>query len=209
MDKIRPFYNHPLFVEINVDHLLSIVDMITGGAQTDLHVAFTAHSIPMSMSSGCKYTAQLKEICGLVAEKCGIKNWNLVYQSRSGPPNIPWLEPDILDYIRKLNKQSVKELVIHPIGFVYDHLEVIYDLDCEAQALCTELGIKMHRARTASTNAKFVQMIRQLILERVETTTERPSLGIMGAASDNCSPDCCPQGMARLAVSSEAQKHKH
>ena len=191
IDKIRSYYNHPLFVETDTDHLLSTVSEIADGKKAEMSVAFTAHSIPLSMGGCSRYAAQLEEICALVAAKAGVEKWQLVYQSRSGPPAAPWLGPDILEHIRKLASESVKHLVIHPLGFVHDNLEIIYDLDYEAQALCAQLGMTMLRVRTACTGAKFVTLMRELIAERVKATTERPFLGTMGPLPDNCLPDCC------------------
>ncbi|MBX9720365.1 MAG: ferrochelatase [Candidatus Obscuribacterales bacterium] len=208
IDKIRPFFNHPLFIGANIDHLRAAIELVPAEHLTDVHVAFTAHSIPISMATGCQYANQLNEAAGLVAESCEMRNWKLVFQSRSGPPSVPWLEPDILDHIKEIHSQGVRHLIIHPIGFVSDHMEVIYDLDVEAADLCKELGITMHRVPSAGTSPKFIQMIRELILERTDAKSERPYLGTMGANPDTCPPECCPLGMGRPAVSSAAQEQK-
>ncbi len=202
IDKIRPFYNHPLFLAANIDHLRQKIELISPEHLTDVHVAFTAHSIPSSMAEGCAYAEQLNEAAGLVAQSCEMPNWKLVFQSRSGPPTIPWLEPDILKHIEQLHAQKVTHLLIHPIGFVSDHMEVIYDLDTEAAELCKQLGIAMHRVSAAGTSPKFIQMIRELIVERLDENSERPFLGTMGAVSDSCPADCCPLGMGRPAAPS-------
>jgi len=207
VNKIRSFYNHPLFIEANAEQMQSIIEAIPGETSPETAIAFTAHSVPMSMSTGCKYIEQLNEACQLVADKCGMHNWQLVYQSRSGPPSIPWLEPDILEHIKTLHSQGVKELIIHPIGFVSDHMEVIYDLDHEAKALCDELGIAMHRVKTAGTTHKFIEMIRELILERIEGSQPR-FVGTMGAVPDDCPPECCPLGMTRPATAHAAREQK-
>lgn len=197
IDKIRAYYNHPLFVEANFEQMRSVLASHVEGRQEALAVAFTAHSIPLSMAGGCAYQAQLMEISKLLSERCGLKNWSLVYQSRSGPPQVPWLEPDILDHIRKLHSEGVKELLVHPVGFVSDHMEVVYDLDHEAHDLCTQLGMKMHRSKTAGTHPKFIKMIRELILERLDLSKERPALGASGAVPDICPVECCPLGAVR------------
>jgi ferrochelatase len=119
--------------------------------------------------------------------------WDLVYQSRSGPPQQPWLEPDIGDFIRRLHDSNpeVQDLIVIPIGFISDHLEVLYDLDTEAQALCKELGINMVRAATVGTHPRFIRMIRELIEERISDSPNRLSLGSLGPKEDVCPEDCC------------------
>jgi protoporphyrin/coproporphyrin ferrochelatase len=206
VDKIRPFYNHPLFVETNANNLQAAVSKIPLSGRDSLQVAFSAHSIPVSMAGCCRYVAQLEEICALVAAKAGINDWQLVFQSRSGPPAVAWLEPDILDHIRRLASRSVRELLIHPIGFLHDHMEVVYDLDHEAKALGREIGINMHRVATAGCADGFIEMIRQLILERVEGRTQRPFLGELGALPDNCAADCCRSGTSQPAASPPAHE---
>ena len=199
IDKIRPFYNHPLFLECNLESLRGMLAQIDTERAKDAHIVFTAHSIPNAMSQGCDYAAQLNEFASLLAEAVSSNNWHLAYQSRSGPPQIPWLEPDILDKIRSLNDEGVKDIVLHPIGFVSDHMEVIYDLDHEARDLCDELGIRLHRVKTPGAHPIFVEMIRQLILERTGTDSARPSVGSRGALPDECINNCCPSGMSRPA----------
>ncbi|MBX9687007.1 MAG: ferrochelatase, partial [Candidatus Obscuribacterales bacterium] len=200
IDKIRPFFNHPLFVEANAEHLNQVLNTLPQDQKDSLYVAFTAHSIPKSMADNCNYSAQLTEVCRLLAEKCKIKTWNLVYQSRSGPPQIPWLEPDILAHIRALHQLGVKEILIHPVGFVSDHMEVKYDLDHEAHDLCKELGIVMHRTPSASINPHFIEMIRDLIIERLEERGEKAAIGNIAALPDQCAVNCCPLGLARPPV---------
>lgn len=192
--KMRPFFNHPLFVEANCQHLSKTLEA-TGLTDLDqLHVAFTAHSIPTSMASGCTYSTQLEEECELVATSCAVKNWKLVYQSRSGPPQVPWLGPDILDHIKTLKESGVQNLIIHPIGFVSDHMEVIYDLDHEARNLCDELQMRMWRVPCAGTNPKFIEMIQDLILENTEEGRSKKFVGKLGLIGDLCPPECCPLG---------------
>ncbi len=188
VEKLRAFYNHPLFVEANVDRISSA----TGGAKPS-HLAFTAHSIPESMAAHCEYAAQLEETGRLIAEALGIANWKVVYQSRSGSPSQPWLGPDICDHLREIDRAGVKDVVVAPIGFVSDHMEVVYDLDVEAQQLAHELGIKMIRAATAGTHPSFVKMIRELILERVDNAPAR-FLGASGPSHSICPVDCCLAG---------------
>ena len=188
VEKLRAFYNHPLFVEANVDRIRAA---FAGG--TPSHLAFTAHSIPESMAAQCDYAAQLEETGSLIAEALGVTNWKVVYQSRSGSPLQPWLGPDICDHLRELDRAGVKDVVVAPIGFVSDHMEVVYDLDVEAQQLASELGMKMVRAATAGTHPAFVKMIRELILERVDDAPAR-FLGSRGVSHSICPADCCLAG---------------
>lgn len=185
VEKLRAFYNHPLFVEANVERIRAACRDVTPS-----HVAFTAHSIPESMAAHCEYEEQLEETARLIAEDLSVTNWKVVYQSRSGSPAQPWLGPDICDHLRELDQAGVKDVVVAPIGFVSDHMEVVYDLDVEAQQLAGELGMKMVRAATAGTHPSFVKMVRELILERVDNAPAR-FLGSRGAAHSICPADCC------------------
>ena len=185
IDKLRAFYNHPLFIEANVEQIRAAVNQLKNP-----HLVFTAHSIPESMAAGCEYAAQLQETGGLIAAALEIDRWRIAYQSRSGPPTQPWLGPDICDCLRELNVQGVKNVVVAPIGFVSDHMEVVYDLDYEAQNLANELGLTMIRAATAGTHPAFVRMIRELIIERVDNAPAR-FLGSRGPSHDLCPADCC------------------
>ena len=191
VDKLRAFYNHPGFVEPNAEHLRAALEQIPSERRGAAHVAFTAHSIPLSMATGCDYEAQLLETCRLVAASAGHENWRLVFQSRSGAPTQKWLEPDILDYLRELKSEGTRDAVVAPVGFISDHMEVLYDLDIEAQRLSEELGLNMIRAATVGTHPTFVRMIRQLILERMDANPSRPALGTRGASHDVCPADCC------------------
>ena len=188
IDKLRAFYNHPLFIEANVDHIREAWSKLDANAQAQL--VFTAHSIPEAMAATCEYAAQLDEAGRLIAGALGIDNWRVVYQSRSGPPSQPWLAPDILDHLRELHAAGVENVVVAPIGFVSDHMEIVYDLDYEAQLLAQELGLKMVRAATAGTHPAFVRMIRELIVERMHNEPPR-FLGTRGPSHDVCPADCC------------------
>ncbi len=153
IDKIPPFSNHPLFVQAMADRVSDALAELPEG-----RLAFTAHSIPCSMAESSPYVRELETACAAVAKGVHRDEWRLVYQSRSGPPAQPWLEPDIRDYLRSL-KQDV---VIVPIGFLSDHMEVLYDLDTEARAVCEELGIRMVRAKTVGTHPAMIRMIAEL-----------------------------------------------
>ena len=189
VDKLRAFYNHPFFIEANADHVrAALIDL--GVTSTAVHLAFTAHSIPESMALNCAYAEQLQEASRLVANAVGIDDWQLVYQSRSGSPSQPWLGPDINDHLKYLGMQGTKHVVIAPIGFVSDHMEVIYDLDIEAKRLAEGMGIRLSRADTAGTHPLFVKMIRELILERTDGAPPR-FLGTGGPSHNTCDSACC------------------
>lgn len=190
VDKLRAFYNHPLFIEANVDHISAAWSKLDDDVRSQAQLVFTAHSIPESMAANCDYAAQLQEAGRLIAEALEIETWRVVYQSRSGSPSQPWLGPDISDHLRELRTQGVNGVVVAPIGFVSDHMEIVYDLDYEAQNLARELGMTMVRAATAGTHPAFVRMIRELMLERIHNEPAR-YLGSRGPAHDVCPVDCC------------------
>jgi ferrochelatase len=192
VDKLRVFHNHPGFVEPLVELVGTAFERIPEPARPDARLAFTAHSLPHSLAATSNYQLQLEETAGLVAAALGRKDWSLVYQSRSGPPGQPWLEPDIVDHLRALAASGVRDVVVAPIGFISDHMEVVYDLDLEARSRAVELGLNMIRAATVGTHPRFVRMIRELVLERLEDDPARLHLGSRGPAPDVCPPDCCP-----------------
>jgi ferrochelatase len=157
------------------------------------------------MAAGCDYERQLLETCRLVAEGAGAAGWRLVFQSRSGPPTQPWLEPDILDHLRALKEEGVTDAVVAPVGFISDHMEVLYDLDTEARQLAVEIGINMVRADTVGTHPAFVRMIRELILERLDPALPRRALGTFPPSHDVCPVDCCMSGISRPGASPAAR----
>jgi len=188
--KLRKFYNHPLFIEAQADEVRAAL----GGR--DAQIIFTAHSVPVSMAETSDYQKQLQESCRLVAEQLGTNDWRLVYQSRSGPPGQPWLEPDIGDVVRELDRGA--NVAVVPIGFVSDHIEVIYDLDTEVQAIARERGVNMVRAPTVGVHPKFLRMIRELIEERLGLSEPR-AIGQYPPSHDVCRADCCPAPARRMA----------
>jgi ferrochelatase len=200
VDKLRVFYNHPGFIEAVADHTLGGLRQLSEKERGRAKLVFTAHSIPLSLAQSSEYQPQLQEASRLVAERAasergGRSDFDLVYQSRSGLPTQPWLEPDILDFLRRYKQGGGNDaLVIVPIGFVSDHMEVLYDLDTEARDLCTEIGLRMVRVPCAGTHPRFVTMIRELIVERMATgeDVQRPALGMLGPSHDLCPVDCCP-----------------
>jgi ferrochelatase len=192
VDKLRVFFNHPGFVGPMAENVAACLDRFPPARRGATPVLFTAHSIPTSMADSCRYVAQLRESCRLVAEGAGAGTWELVFQSRSGPPTQPWLEPDVCDRIRELAATGHDGVIAAPIGFVSDHMEVLYDLDTEAADLCRSLGVRFERAATVGTAPAFVAMIRDLIAERHVGAADRPALGLLPASHDVCPVDCCP-----------------
>jgi ferrochelatase len=194
VDKVRAFYNHPGFVAANADHLRAALGQFPADRRAGVRVAFTAHSIPLAMAGNCDYERQLGETCRLVADAAAVgpERWRLVYQSRSGRPTDPWLEPDILDHLAALKAEGAADVVIHPAGFLSDHLEVLYDLDEEARLACERLGLTMVRAATAGTHPAFVSMLGGLIRERLDPNAPRRAEGGFGPSPDVCPADCCP-----------------
>ncbi len=191
VDKIRPFFNHPDFIQANAAMVQEALVQLPPERRPETHVAFTAHSIPLSLARTSAYQAQLQESARLVAQQVGAERWSLVYQSRSGPPHQPWLEPDICDHLEELHAQGITDVVVAPIGFLSDHLEVLFDLDTEAQGVAKKLGMTMVRAATVGTHPAFVRMVRELIRERVEGAPVQ-AVGRMDPCPHVCPPDCCP-----------------
>ncbi len=187
IDKIRQYYDHPGFIEPMVDATRTALDEVPAGSR----LVFTAHSIPESMADGSDYVDQLSEASRLIANDLGHGEWDLVWQSRSGPPHIPWLEPDINDHLEALSDAGVPGVVMVPVGFISDHMEVMYDLDTEATATAKRLGLPIARAATASTDARFVEMVIDLVEER-RSGTPAKSLGQFEVRPDVCRPGCCP-----------------
>lgn len=194
VDKVRVFYNHPDFIAANVDRVCAAIAKLPPAAQSRPFVAFTAHSIPSSMAAGCDYEKQLTETARLVAAELGLvaDQWKLVYQSRSGRPQDPWLEPDICDFIGTLDPRETPGLVIAPIGFLSDHIEVLFDLDEQGAEAAQARGLAMSRAGTVGTHPRFVTMIRKLIEERLDPAAPRESVGLYGSREDVCAATCCP-----------------
>ncbi|MGI8990496.1 MAG: ferrochelatase [Bryobacteraceae bacterium] len=187
IDKLRAFYNHPGFIEPMVENVGAAL-----ARMPESKVVYTAHSIPLSMAKTSCYEAQLREACRLVSAGLGRTDAELVFQSRSGLPGQPWLEPDIGDYIREYTwKTDSKQLIVVPIGFISDHMEVLFDLDTEAHRICAERGIRMERVATVGTHPAFIAMIAELIAERTVGAPRR-SLGALGPNHDVCPVDCCP-----------------
>jgi protoporphyrin/coproporphyrin ferrochelatase len=177
IDKLPVFYNRPGFVAACVDRLREATAAFLPFEPNSVRLVVTAHSIPGSMAETSAYERQLRETARLVADGAGFERLDLAFQSRSGSPNQAWLGPDILDHLRRLHQEGVANALVAPLGFISDHLEVLYDLDVEAAALARELGITFVRAATVGTHPAFIKMIRELILEPRHAA---------------CPDDCCP-----------------
>jgi len=190
--KTRMFYDHPGWVDANAELLAAAL-----ADHPDAHVLFSAHSIPAAMAAGCRYEAQLAESAALVAGVAGAAAWKVVYQSRSGPPHVPWLEPDVCNAIEQLAADGVEAVVVSPLGFVSDHLEVLYDLDVEARDAAEAAGLAFARVPSVGTHPTFVSMICELVQERLDPSLPRRSLGAGGPSYDVCPPGCCRPGTGR------------
>ncbi len=191
VDKLRLFWNHPGFIESMAERVEAALHSLPAASRARARLAFTAHSIPGAMAETSAYRDQLQAACALVAERLAApRPWRLVYQSRSGPPAVPWLGPDIGEHLEALRAEGAEAVVVAPIGFVSDHLEVRWDLDVEAGARAKALGMAFARAQTVGEHPRFIGMIRELILERT-ADAPRLALGAEGAAPDDCAPDCC------------------
>jgi ferrochelatase len=195
ISKLRQFWDHPGFVTPHIDAVRDALKSLDPARRTTTRLVFTAHSIPVSMArtagpNGGRYTAQLEETARLVhAAAAEDLSWDLVWQSRSGPPQVPWLDPDVNDHLTALAEQGVTDVVVSPIGFVSDHLEVIWDLDNEAAETAKKLGLGYARAATPGIDPRFVAMVRELVHERTSDAPLR-RLGTL-PVWDDCPDGCC------------------
>ena len=227
VDKLRHFHNHPGFVRPMADATIAAIAALPAALREGARLAFTTHSIPEAMAEtsgapddpargtpGGAYVAQHLEVARLVAEAVagatGVRDraWELVYQSRSGAPHIPWLEPDICDHLEAVHADGAPAVVMVPIGFVSDHMEVRYDLDTEATARAAELGLPVTRAATVGADPRFTAAVRELVLERAAgergERPERCALGVLGAGHDVCPVACCPNPRGPRPAAAEA-----
>ncbi|MEU1621873.1 ferrochelatase [Streptomyces sp. NPDC005722] len=222
VDKLRHYFNHPGFVRPMADAVLTALATLPEDVRDGAHLAFTTHSIPTAAAdtsgrpedhtrdgAGGAYVAEhldtARVIADAVREATGTdRPWKLVYQSRSGAPHIPWLEPDICDHLEELHASGAPAAVMVPIGFVSDHMEVRYDLDTEATAKAAELGLPVARAATVGADPRFAAAVRELVLERAATerglAPERCALGALGPSHDVCPVGCCPARSPRPAA---------
>ena len=198
IDRLRQFWDHPGFVEPHADAVRAALATLDADRRATTRLVFTAHSIPVAMAAtagpeGGRYQAQLRETARLVAGAAAPDlPYDLVWQSRSGPQRVPWLEPDVNDHLRELATGRVTSVVVSPIGFVSDHLEVVWDLDTEAASTAKQLGLDFVRAGTPGTDPRFVAMVRELVAERLNPldTAPRRRLGTL-PVWDTCPAGCC------------------
>ncbi|WP_028923068.1 ferrochelatase [Pseudonocardia acaciae] len=201
--KIRHFFDHPEFVASAAEAVRAATAELPEEHREQARLVFTAHSIPTAADAaagvpaegGHRYSRQVAEAARLVAAELGVDDYDLVWQSRSGPPSVPWLEPDVLDHLDTLHAKAVPAVVTCPIGFVSDHVEVVWDLDNEAAERAAEHGMAFARAATAGQDARFAQMVVELVREHLAAVPARalgtvPSAG-GGRNGEPCAPDCC------------------
>jgi protoporphyrin/coproporphyrin ferrochelatase len=192
VDRLRMFFNHPGFIEPMTERTRAALEQFPATRRQQAHLLFSAHSIPLAMAQNCQYESQFREASRLVAEGLGHSNWRLVYQSRSGPPSQPWLVPDVNDELRSIAASDPNgDVVVVPIGFISDHMEVLYDLDDEARKTAEAAGLNYVRAGTVGTHPRFVRMIRELVEERTTESPLRTALGLLAPNHDVCPADCC------------------
>lgn len=164
---VPSWFDHPLFVAAQAGHVRAALDRLPAEVRPDARVVFTAHSIPVPMADSSRYREQLTESARLVAAAADVADWTLVYQSRSGRPSDPWLEPDVCEYLRRERAAGLRAAVLCPIGFVCDHIEVLYDLDREAAGVCAEAGLPMVRAEAVNDDPLFLDMMADVVLRTV------------------------------------------
>jgi protoporphyrin/coproporphyrin ferrochelatase len=195
IDKLRVGYNHPGFIAAMADHVAAALQKVPANERAATPILFTAHSLPESMARSSSYEAQLNASCQLVGDALEHQRWRLVYQSNNASyGREPWLGPDIGAALGEVKAAAASSVVVAPIGFVCDHMEVVLDLDVEAAAKARELGLTMLRAATVGTHPAYVAMVRELVIERLREGTARPALGSLGPSHDRCAPDCCLSG---------------
>ncbi len=186
-------YDQHGFVEANAEHLQDVWRR-SGATHGETRLLFTAHSIPLAMAKTAPYQEHLNHSCAAVASQLGIDAWDLVWQSRSGPPSVPWLEPDVNDAIAKHHDAGCEHVIVHPIGFLSDHMEVIYDLDIEARETAEKLGMRFDRVHTPGTHPSFVSAVVDLI----ERALGRPPGPDVGDTTLSCKPGCCAYQPTRI-----------
>ncbi|MFD3830331.1 ferrochelatase [Streptomyces sp. NPDC058621] len=222
VDKLRHYFNHPGFVGPMTDGVLASLASLPQEVRAGAHLVFTTHSIPAAAAdasgpvgehteggAGGAYVRQHLDVAGVIAEAVRAQTgwglpWELVYQSRSGAPHVPWLEPDVCDHLEALHGAGAAAAVVVPVGFVSDHMEVLYDLDTEAVAKAAELGLPVVRSATVGADPRFAAAVRELVLERASAErgepVERCAVGLLGASHDLCAVGCCPARAPRPAA---------
>ncbi|MGW7453527.1 ferrochelatase [Streptomyces sp. NPDC054787] len=225
VDKLRHYFNHPGFVEPMIEGVIAALDTLPEETRAGAHLAFTTHSIPTAAAdtsgpvedhteggAGGAYVKQHLDVAEVIADEVAVRTggghpWQLVYQSRSGAPHTPWLEPDICDHLEALHGAGAPAVVMVPIGFVSDHMEVLYDLDTEATAKAAELGLPVARSATVGADPQFAGAVRELLLERAARergeSAEECWVGMLGQTHDLCAVGCCPGRAPRPAAAGE------
>jgi ferrochelatase len=192
---IRRHHDHPGLIEPAADRLTEALDRLPTSRRQEAVLTFSAHSIPTIMAAECRYEAEVAEVARLVANRvdpASNRRREVVWQSRSGPPSVPWLEPDVADRIRTLATEGVDAVVVSPIGFPVENFEIAWDLDVEAAQAAEESGMAFVRAQTVDDDPRFVAMLADLIAERTRPAVgERAALGVLGLAPDTCPAGCC------------------
>ncbi len=191
IQRVRVFWNHPDFLGTAAELLTE--SRVKANLSKNTPVLHTAHSLPVSMAATSDYEAQLNEAAQIVNELAGMEGpCEVVFQSRSGPPSVPWLEPSIDDRLQELAADGLSEVLVHPLGFIADHMEVLFDLDTQAAAVAEQCGMTMVRTPTVGAHPRFVSMMVDLVEEAAGLRDDRPALGVSGPRPDTCLLDCCP-----------------
>jgi protoporphyrin/coproporphyrin ferrochelatase len=164
---VGSWFDHPLWIAANAAHVSDALARLPEPARAKARLVFTAHSVPVPMAEASRYREQLEISSRLVAAEAGVRDWALVYQSRSGRPGDPWLEPDVCDYLRQARASGLEAAVLCPIGFVCDHIEVLYDLDHEAADVCAEIGLPMTRAEAVNDDPRFLDMMADVVMTTI------------------------------------------
>ena len=164
---VGSWFDHPLFIEANAAHVREARQRLPAEVRDAARLVFTAHSIPLPMAEASLYREQLQTSAPLIAEKAGVEQWALVYQSRSGRPQDPWLEPDVCEYLRSEHAAGLRAAIVCPVGFVCDHIEVLYDLDREAAEVCAEVGLPMARAEAVNDDPLFLDMMADVVMRTI------------------------------------------
>jgi ferrochelatase len=180
---VESWFDHELFVEVNANHVREALRKLSDEDRARARLVFTAHSIPTTMADASKYEAQLQAGARKVAERVGTSDWALVYQSRSGRPQDPWLEPDVCDYLRHEGAAGLSSVVLCPIGFICDHIEVLWDLDHDAANVCRDAGIRMVRAESANADPRFIDMMADVVLKTIRRYESGRPVPIVGRAA--------------------------
>jgi protoporphyrin/coproporphyrin ferrochelatase len=173
VDYCAGWHDHPLFIQSWAERIEAVMIQLPGERRHCTPIVFSAHSLPTAMTAKSPYEAQLQETARLIAGHLGRPNWSLAYQSRSGRPGDPWLEPDIAKAIRQLASDGHPAIIVAPIGFVSDHVEILYDLDIEARKIAEDLGVRFYRVSCPNDHPTFMRMVADVIERKLKGTEDR------------------------------------